>query len=199
MAPPGRALPGEPNDAVRIPSSFVQGDGAMNQDHRFESLDTPLSPAFQSASELGRVIARARQQRAEATAAMIRSAIHGIAGALRPLLGEVVRWERRRATRDALMRCSDRVLSDIGIAREDIPLVARGIDPAEYQLRDPALRRWWAAARARLDAARAARRERQRIYRELDAYNDGELEEIGIRRVDIPAIARGEPAFRRAA
>jgi uncharacterized protein YjiS (DUF1127 family) len=47
--------------------------------------------------------------------------------------------------------------------------------------------------------AEAARRERQRIYRELDAYDDGELEEIGIRRADIPAIARGEPAFRRAA
>jgi uncharacterized protein YjiS (DUF1127 family) len=171
----------------------------MNQDHRFEFLDTRLSPLFQSPSELGHVIARARQQRAEATAAMIGCAFRGMVRALRPLLAQVVRWEQRRATRDALMRCSGRVLADIGIAREDIPLVAKGIDPAEYQLRDPALRRWWAAARARLDAAREARRERRRTYRELDAYNDGELEEIGLRRADIPVIARGQPVVRRAA
>jgi uncharacterized protein YjiS (DUF1127 family) len=171
----------------------------MNQDHRFAFLDTRHSPIFQSPSELGHVIARARQQRAEATAAMIGAAFRGMARALRPPLAQVVRWERRRATRDALMRCSDRVLADIGIERENIPLVARGIDPAEYQLRDPALRRWWAAARARLDAAREARRERRRVYRELDAYNDRELEEIGLRRADIPVIARGQPVVRRAA
>jgi uncharacterized protein YjiS (DUF1127 family) len=130
---------------------------------------------------------------------MIGAALRGMARALRPLLAQVVRWERRRATRAALMRCSDRVLADIGIEREDIPLVAKGVAPAEYQLRDPALRRWWAAARARLDGVREARRERRRVYRELDAYNDRELEEIGLRRADIPVIARGQPVFRRAA
>lgn len=171
----------------------------MNQDGRFELLDTRLSPAFQSPSELRHVIGRARQQRAEATAAMIGAAFRGMAHALRSLLAQLVRRQRRRATRDALMRCSDRVLADIGIAREDVPLIAKGIDPAAYQLRDPALRRWWAGARARLDAAREARRERRRVYRELDAYNERELEEIGVRRADIPAIARGEPVFRRAA
>jgi len=171
----------------------------MNQEHRFELSDMSLSPTFQNASELRDVAARARQQRAEATAAMIGSVGRGIARTLRPLLAQVVRWEQRRATREALMRCSDRVLADIGIEREYIPLVARGIDPAEYQLRAPALRRWWAATRAHLDAAREARRQRWRLYRELDAYNDRELEEIGLRRVDIPAIARGQPVFRRAA
>jgi uncharacterized protein YjiS (DUF1127 family) len=171
----------------------------MNQDHRFEFLDTRLAPTFQSPSELGHVIARARQQRAEATAAMIGAAFRGMARALRPPLAQVVRWEQRRATRAALMRCSDRVLADIGIQREDIPLVAQGIDPAEYRLRDPALRRWWTAGRVRLDAALESRRERRRLYRELDAYNDRELEEIGLRRADIPVIARGQPVFRRAA
>jgi uncharacterized protein YjiS (DUF1127 family) len=171
----------------------------MNQDHRFEFLDTRPSRTFQRPAELGHVIARARQQSAEATAAMIGAAFRGMARALRPLLAQVVRWEQRRATREALMRCSDRVLADIGIAREHIPLVARGIDPAAYQLRDHALRRWWAAARARLDAAREARRERRRLYRELDAYNDHELDDLGLRRADIPVIARGHPVFRRAA
>jgi uncharacterized protein YjiS (DUF1127 family) len=171
----------------------------MNYQHRFQLAEPGLAPTFQSPSELSHLVARARQQRAEATAAMIGSALRGIARALRPLLAQVVRWQRRRATRDVLMRCSDRVLADIGIEREDIPLVAKGIDPAEYQLRDPALRRWWTAARTRLDAARAARRERRRLYRELDAYSDRELEEIGVRRVDIPVIVRSEPVFRRAA
>ena len=171
----------------------------MNQDHTVSCFDTRSSPVFQKPSELGHVIARARQQRAETTAAMIGSAGRGMARALRLLPAQVVGWQQRRATRDALMRCSDRVLADIGIAREDIPLVARGIDPAGYQLRDPALRRWWAAVRARLDAIRAARGERRRIYRELDAYDDGELAEIGLRRADIPVIARGQFVDRRAA
>ena len=171
----------------------------MNQEHRFEISYGALPSTFQSASELRPVIARARQQRAEATAARIGSAFRGTVRALRPLLDQVVRWEQQRATRDALMRCSGRVLADIGIERDDIPLVAKGIDPAEYQPRDSALRRWWAAARARFAAAREAHRERRRIYRELDAYNDRELEEIGLRRADIPAITRGQPILRRAA
>jgi uncharacterized protein YjiS (DUF1127 family) len=179
--------------ALSTPSSFVQGDGAMNDENRFESAAAAL-PTFQSASELGHLIARARQQRAEATAAMIGSAFRGMGRALRPVLAQVARWEQRRATCEALMRCSDRVLADIGIERAD-----KGIDPAEYQRRDPALRRWWTAARARLDAAHEARRQRRRLYRELDAYNDRELEEIGLRRADIPVIARGQPVFRRAA
>jgi uncharacterized protein YjiS (DUF1127 family) len=171
----------------------------MNHEHRFDLADTGQPGTFQSASELGHVIARARQERAEATAAMIGSAFRAMDHALRRLVAQAVRWQRRRATRDALMRCSDRVLADIGIPREHVPLVAKGIDPAEYQLRGSALRRWWTAAYARLDATREARRLRRRLYRELDGYNDRELEEIGLRRADIPAIARGEPVYRRAA
>jgi uncharacterized protein YjiS (DUF1127 family) len=157
------------------------------------------APPFQTPAELRHVITGARQERAEKTAEMVAAAFRGTARALRQLLAQAVRWERRRATRAALMRCSDRVLADVGIAREHIPLVAKGVDPAEYQLRDSALRRWWTAAHARLDAAREARRQRRRLYRELDAYNDRELEEIGLRRADIPTIVRGEPVYRQAA
>jgi uncharacterized protein YjiS (DUF1127 family) len=137
--------------------------------------------------------------RAEATAQMLSQAGRRVARLARPALAGLARWHRQRQSRDALMRCSDRVLADIGIEREHIPLIAKGIDPAEYQLRQPALRRWWTAARARVDAARTARRERRQVYRELDAYSDRELEEIGLRRADIPVIARGKPVFRRAA
>ena len=171
----------------------------MNQEHRFDLAAAGARPTFPTPAELRHVLARARQQRAEATAAILGSALRGTIRPLQPLLAQLIRQRQRRATREALMRCSDRVLADIGIEREYIPLVARGIDPIEYQLRDPALRRWWTAARARLDAAREARRQRRRLYRELDAYSDRELEEIGLRRADIPAIARGEPVLRRAA
>jgi uncharacterized protein YjiS (DUF1127 family) len=171
----------------------------MNRGFRLHPAKAGLPPTFQTAAELRHVVTGARQERAEKTAEMVAAAFRGTARALRHLQAQVVRWERRRATRDALMRCTDRVLADIGIAREHIPLVAKGIDPAEYQLREPALRRWWQAARARLDTLREARREQSRVYRELAAYNDRELKEIGLRRADIPTIARGEPVYRRAA
>jgi uncharacterized protein YjiS (DUF1127 family) len=171
----------------------------MDREHRFHPADRDLPPTFETAAELRHVITGARQERAEATAAMIGSAFRGTARALRHLMAQAVRWQRRRATRAALMRCSDRVLADIGIAREHIPLVAKGVDPAEYQPREPALRRLWTAAYARLDATLEARRQRRRLYRELAAYNDRELEEIGLRRADIPAIAREHPVMRRAA
>jgi uncharacterized protein YjiS (DUF1127 family) len=171
----------------------------MNQEHRFHIAQTGPSPTFQTAAELQHIVTGARQERAEKTAAMVAAAFRGTTRGLRLLRAQLVRFERRRATREALMRCSDRVLADIGIGREDIPLVASGIDPAAYPLREPAIRRWWAAARARLDAALAGGRQRRRLYRELDAYNDRELEEIGLRRADIPAIARREPVLRKAA
>ena len=171
----------------------------MNQEHRFELADTGLPPTSPSPSEPEPFAARARQQRADAAEAMIASASRSVTEALRSLLTLAVRWQQQRATRDALMRCSDRVLADIGIEREHIPLVAKGVDPAEYELLDSASRRWWAAARARLAAALEARRERLRIYRELDAYTDRELDEIGVRRADIPVIAREHPVLRRAA
>ena len=171
----------------------------MNHEFRFHPAPAGVPPTFQTAAELRHIVTGARQERAAATAAMIGSAFRGTGRALRHLLAQAVRWERRRATRAALMRCSDRVLADIGIAREHIPLVAKGVDPADHQLRAPALRRWWTTAHARLDAAREARRQRRRLHRELDAYNDRELEEIGLRRADIPAIVREEPVYRRAA
>jgi uncharacterized protein YjiS (DUF1127 family) len=111
-------------------------------------------------------------------------------------LTPVIRWGKRRATREALMRCSDRVLADIGVERPDIPLVAMSVVPAAHQ---PTLRRWWATAREYLDTALTAWRERRQVYRELDAYSDRELDEIGLRRADIPAIARTHEQLRWAA
>ena len=171
----------------------------MNVKRTFDNSKIETVHVFPSYDEIQHHVARAHKLRAEATAQMLLQAGRGMARVVRPALAGLARWHQQSRTRDALMRCSDRVLADVGIAREHIPLVAKGIDPAEYELKDRVLQRWWAAAHARLDAARAARRERRRLYRELDAYDDRELEEIGLRRADIPVIARGQPVFRRAA
>ena len=53
--------------------------------------------------------------------------------------------------------------------------------------------RLWRDVRTRLEAARGMRRERRRVHRELAAYRDRELDELGVRRSDIPAIAAGRP------
>jgi uncharacterized protein YjiS (DUF1127 family) len=168
----------------------------MSRERSFEITEPAAAPEYQSAADHGASLARAGGLRRE-TAALI--AFRWMARSMQGPLAALARWHRQLQTRDALMRCSDRVLADIGIEREHIPLIAKGIDPAEYQLRDSAVRRWWTAARARVDAARTARRERRRVFRELDAYSDRELEEIGLRRADIALIARGRPILRRAA
>jgi uncharacterized protein YjiS (DUF1127 family) len=172
---------------------------AMNRERTFEMEATTANAAVASSADLDSHLPRARKLRSEAIAAAFAGAFGRIDRSVRALVAGLARWYEQRRTRDALMRCSDRVLADIGIEREHIPLVAKGLDPAECQLREPALRRCWAAARARMDAALGARRERRRLYRELDVYSDRELEEIGLRRADIPLIARGRPILRHAA
>lgn len=171
----------------------------MDTKRTFASLNTETPPVLPSNGGIQRHVAHVHRLRAEATAQMLLQAGRAVARVARPALAALVRWHQQRRTQDALMHCSDRVLADIGIDREHIPLVAKGIDPAEEHLRDPALRRWWSAARAHVEAASAARRERRRLYRELDAYSDRELDEIGLRRADIPVIAQGRPVLRRAA
>ena len=166
----------------------------MDEKRTFEVTGTEMSPEFPTHAELNWHLQRARRLQAEATADMLRQAARGVARGWHGLLSTLARRRQQRQTTDALMRCSDRVLADVGIARENIPLVARGIDPHTYEPTSARLWRWWHAMRMRLDAAREARRERRQVYRELMAYNDRELEEIGVRRSDVAGIARGHPA-----
>ena len=102
-------------------------------------------------------------------------------------LGAFGSWLQQRRTERLLMACSDRVLADIGIAREDIPLVARGQDPLQAHERSG----WFAHLRASLSEALAARRSWRRQQAELMAYTDQELAELGIKRRDISALVRG--------
>jgi uncharacterized protein YjiS (DUF1127 family) len=152
----------------------------------------------QSLLEINRHIEHARVLRAQATAAMLTATFQALTRPLWGLAAGLAEWQQRRATEAALLRCSDRVLADIGIEREHISLIARGIDPRGHESRVDALQRWWVSARARLSAAREARQERLRVYRELMSYRDHELDDLGVRRSDIGGIARGGPALRGA-
>lgn len=66
----------------------------MNQEHRFELAGPSLPSASQSPLELGHFAARARQQRANAAAAMIASASRSVTEAPGSLLTLAVRWQR---------------------------------------------------------------------------------------------------------
>jgi uncharacterized protein YjiS (DUF1127 family) len=92
---------------------------------------------------LRRPLDSARVLRDHASAALLSAGFRSLARALRAALAVPRRSRRRRATAAALMRCSDRALADIGIRREDIPLIARGLDPRRAASQTvPAGRRW---------------------------------------------------------
>lgn len=106
------------------------------------------------------------------------------------LAGGVVLWLRGRNTRHQLRRLSDRALADIGTTRADIPLFARQGDPWRRLPGEAAFILALAAAIERIESWRERRRQNLRVYRELMAYSDRELNELGLSRRDIPAIAR---------
>jgi uncharacterized protein YjiS (DUF1127 family) len=169
----------------------LEGSRAMNAKRTFEAVGGIPSPEFPTPADIERHLQQARRLRAEATSEMLALAARPLIRAARALDARIATWDRQRQTHKALMSCSNRVLADIGIAREDIPLVARGIDPRVLDAGATGWRRWWPATRVWLVAMRQAQRERRRIERELTAYRDHELDDLGIRRVDIPAIAHG--------
>jgi uncharacterized protein YjiS (DUF1127 family) len=163
----------------------------MNRQRTFEVTGTERS--LPSYAELNRHVERARRLQAEATADLLRGAGRGVARGWHALVSTLLRRRQQRQTTDALLRCSDRVLADIGIAREDIPLIREGSIRTPTSPRAPGC----GAGGTRCacgSTRRAARRERRRVYRELMAYDDRELEEIGVRRSDVAGIARGHPA-----
>jgi uncharacterized protein YjiS (DUF1127 family) len=89
-----------------------------------------VSPFLASQAEIERHLTDARAHRARAVADTVIAADPATDALLRALGTRLARWNRRQQTPDALMRCSNRVLADIGIRRSDIPAIARGRRPA---------------------------------------------------------------------
>ena len=160
----------------------------MTSQHLFHTNPLPEVSDAELDLQIRSHVARARKLQAEVMAATMVSAWRGLVGSVRASIGWLVEQRRRMQTRDALMACSDRTLADIGIPREQIHLAARGID-----LRDPIAvseAGLWPHVVASFSRRQEKRRKQLRIHRELMAYSDRELEEIGVRRTDIPTIAR---------
>jgi uncharacterized protein YjiS (DUF1127 family) len=99
----------------------------MNWNSNLEAPDVKLPRSLASVAELDPLIERASALRSRASAGIFRS----LGRTLRAPVAGAARWWKRRATEVALMRCNDRVLEDIGIEREVIPLIVRGLDPGE--------------------------------------------------------------------
>ena len=95
-----------------------------NSNLQTQAAERPLA----GPAEMNPQIERARELRAEAGAAALAGAFRAVARPARALITGASRWWQRRTTEAALLRCNDRVLADIGIAREDIPMVARGLE-----------------------------------------------------------------------
>jgi uncharacterized protein YjiS (DUF1127 family) len=106
------------------------------------------------------------------------------------MLKQLNEWLEFQRTCHALNAQSDRMLADIGIKRADIPARVRGLDPADPDAGRSLIGRLaMAVARPLREHVREMSRQR-RIRKELSAYRDDELTEIGISRADIPTIAR---------
>jgi uncharacterized protein YjiS (DUF1127 family) len=161
----------------------------MTEHHSFHTY-TSASPEVDVPLDL-RVrqhAARARQMQAEAMAASLAGAWQGLSRGIRASAQWLLEQRRRAATRRALIACSDRTLADIGIPREHIDLAAKGVDLGDpVAVSEAGL---WPRLAASIGRMHRRRREQLRIYRELTAYSDRDLEEIGVRRSDIAGIAR---------
>jgi uncharacterized protein YjiS (DUF1127 family) len=104
--------------------------------------------------------------------------------------GGFVLWLRGLHTRHELMRLNDRALADIGTTRHEIRAFAKENDPWRQLPGDAVSILALGALIERLEGWRDRRRRQAQLYRELMAYSDQELTDLGISRRDIPAIAR---------
>lgn len=106
------------------------------------------------------------------------------------LAGGLMLWLRGLNTSHQLRRLSDRALEDIGTTRAGIPLFARHRDPWRRLPGDAVLVLALGSLIERIESWRDRRRQKLQVYRELMAYSDRELNELGLSRRDIPEIAR---------
>ncbi|MDX1540177.1 MAG: DUF1127 domain-containing protein [Geminicoccaceae bacterium] len=158
----------------------------MNPKRSFSGAGLDEPTRFPTPDEIDRYVQRSRQLRAEATAVMLSSIGRLLVRPIRRVNEPLTRRQRQRRTQDELAMCSDRVLEDIGIDRQAIPFVAHGLDP-DAARPEP----WWRSAIDRFRATARARQKSRRLEAQLAAYHDRELDDLGVRRADIPLVVRG--------
>lgn len=146
-------------------------------------------PDYPTADEIRFHMARARTMRSEATSDALRWLGGRLWRGARPAVTAGRRWSDRWATTRGLMALSDRSLDDLGIRREAIPHLARGVDASGVDLERSWWRGRWQALAAGYEGWQERRRRRERLVRELSAYSDNDLAELQIPRVDIPRFA----------
>jgi uncharacterized protein YjiS (DUF1127 family) len=144
---------------------------------------TLLPPAWKGESPM----VTPRNDPASTNASSIESPI-GRTGAR--LAGGLVLWLRALNTRHQLRRLSDRALADIGTTRAGIPLFAKHSDPWQRLPGDAVFILALGNLIERIESWRDRRRRQLQVHRELAAYTDRELSELGLSRREIPKIAR---------
>jgi uncharacterized protein YjiS (DUF1127 family) len=107
------------------------------------------------------------------------------------LAGGLVLWLRGLHTQQQLMRLSDRALADIGTTPHQLSAFAKQNDPWRQLPKDAVFVLALGALIERVEGWRSRQRRQAQVFRELMAYSDQELGELGISRRDIRAIARG--------
>jgi uncharacterized protein YjiS (DUF1127 family) len=123
----------------------------MDYNPKLETIGAERPVSFVTPAELNGHVKFARLLRSDATAATLAGALRALARAARAMVAGAARWWERRATQAALTRCNDRVLADIGIEREDIPLIAHGLDPMRAPAPESGVQRSWPALLAHVE------------------------------------------------
>ncbi|MFQ5973177.1 MAG: DUF1127 domain-containing protein [Alphaproteobacteria bacterium] len=106
--------------------------GTNDTSHRFYGDE---GPALNATSD---VAVRAKRLQAEAMIGILSGTYRGAASLAAAVFRLIARWYRRRRTYNELMGCSDRLLADIGLRRDQIAFVTRDVrlleSPAASQI-----------------------------------------------------------------
>ncbi len=156
----------------------------MDYIHNVEAKKRATIPAFPTVDDIELCVPPGRRLRSEEVAAMLVSAKQSLLSPFCPVAALLACWQEWAWGREALSRCSDHLLADIGIEREDI----KRLDSRDHHANVG--QGWWRRLDMHLAAARWECQEQRRIRNEFIAYKDCDLDDLGIRRTDVSRIAR---------
>ena len=154
--------------------------------HATRPINRVTEPGTTISNDIDRHVGNARRIRAEALGRAGRRFGRALRTLCRGLRLRLDRWAAERS----LALLSDRSLADIGIPRHAIRQAVRGQPWDVVEHSAPARARRQPPLGQRIELWRERQDRRQRMVRELDAYSDRDLEELGIFRSDIPRLAK---------